>query len=1204
MASGKFTFDEDAFEINVVDPTLGFTGVELYSDSAEYAATPGFQMSHIQPVLAAGKFPLGAGVLSDSIFSVQEPWKIKPYGGTYRLVVEGTVITDGAIEIDYNTQTVAFTIGDYVVGGTSDATGIILADTTPGVGDGTLTIGHVTGTFVDGETLTDDSAGSADASSSPTDVVTSPFANADSGTVTIIVIAASSGTVAFSEEINNQSFLGQVWIDTDRGNPGTTFPRGTPTDPVDNFTDALAIATLRKLNAYHLEDTLTLTTEDISDTDWRGNSPTQSRLELGSGSTNTNDYLNMTVFGALSGTGTFTRVHFDTVTGWQGQADRCVLENSITMDGSATGEHAIIASASGVSGASTPFFDKNSNSSNVSFRAYTGGIEIRNMTAGNMSIDMVSGHIILAASCTGGTIVVRGIAKLTDNSAGSTIDSDGLVDNVEIRKAQYNDQILIDTVNGTAGTTYPIGTPNTPVSNITDALTIATNLNVTTLSLRNSFITLTASENVDGMLIQTEGAGENVVVMSPASPPSTSKTTFMNVIVGGTAGGTITIIGGVVGVPTLAPDLIVTDGLIRDALLVGDSVQFTDVVRGAALLRCHRAVEDNVALDVDFGGNALGQVIDCQGNFNFINATDALITRVISLQSGQITLDSTITEGIVELEGLAFLVDNSGPNVDPNTDRLVSTITSVAVWDELLTGNTHNINNSAGKQLRTLSSQVVHTDTAQGPAVNGNQIQLALAAESFDGAYDPSLIAIIDGTGVGQSRNILEYEGSTRIATVDRNWKVNPDNTSEYVIYANAGREHVNEGLAQGGSNSTMTLNSLASGVNDIYVNQTLFLRSGTGEDQVKVIIAYNGTTKVATIDGVWATNPDSTTGYVMLPNHDIVKNEQLAAYNNVVLIDTSDGSAGTLYPSGTGLSPVNNLADAKTIAASFGLKTFRVVGTLVIGAAENVDGLVFEGSNPLTETMVLTAGCSTEETSFSNMIVAGTGSGATFFVRCGLSGLSGIGSDVSPVVFDTCFMIESTFTLATGLTTPQNIQLIDCIAGIAAGAGTIWDLNGTDSPVAFRNYRGAITIANGTDATQNLEFGSTEGKITFASSCTAGTALVKGVVMVTDNSTDGYSVDLDPVIETTTLRASGEPYGSGTVVAPVSATLSSTSITTDLGSPLANHWTDGFVRFTSGALAGQVKLITAYAVSESVLTTEAFTSTPGVGDTFIIINS
>jgi hypothetical protein len=139
-----------------------------------------------------------------------------------------------------------------------------------------------------------------------------------------------------------------------------------------------------------------------------------------------------------------------------------------------------------------------------------------------------------------------------------------------------------------------------------------------------------------------------------------------------------------------------------------------------------------------------------------------------------------------------------------------------------------------------------------------------------NGAYDPSEIAIILGTGAGQSRMILQYEGATRTATVDRNWKVNPDATSEFIIYVNSGREHVNEGLAQGGTSTTITLNANASPFDDAYNGQIVFLRSGNAQDQVARVTAYNGTTKVATIQtsvgGGWESIPDTTTAYVMIP--------------------------------------------------------------------------------------------------------------------------------------------------------------------------------------------------------------------------------------------------------------------------------------------------------------------------------------------------
>jgi hypothetical protein len=190
------------------------------------------------------------------------------------------------------------------------------------------------------------------------------------------------------------------------------------------------------------------------------------------------------------------------------------------------------------------------------------------------------------------------------------------------------------------------------------------------------------------------------------------------------------------------------------------------------------------------------------------------------------------------------------------------------VWDEPLTGSTHNIATSSGRRLRELGGYVVYAATAVGNGNGVNQIELDGDASDNNGAYDPALISIVDGQGAGQSRLILEYNGATRTATVDRNWKVQPNGTSDFVITGSMGREHVNEGLARGGTINTITLNELASNDDDVYIGQRVFIRSGKGEDQSGVIKAYNGTSKIATLWHDWVIIPDNTTGYAMIPDH------------------------------------------------------------------------------------------------------------------------------------------------------------------------------------------------------------------------------------------------------------------------------------------------------------------------------------------------
>lgn len=231
--------------------------------------------------------------------------------------------------------------------------------------------------------------------------------------------------------------------------------------------------------------------------------------------------------------------------------------------------------------------------------------------------------------------------------------------------------------------------------------------------------------------------------------------------------------------------------------------------------------------------------------------------------------------GVVE----AYLIDNkladndSGDINDQGTDTALHNNQTIedSVWDPILTAATHNIPRSAGRRLRNISSMIITDGTCPSAPLLDNEIILNGDAFITDGAYDPAMVFITGGTGEGQCRNILEYDGATRTATVDRNWKVDPDDTSEYSIAANPGREHVNEGRARAGTVDTIKLNVLASSDNNAYRGQVIFLRSGTGEDQANRVMSYDGTTKIATVEEPWAVIPDTTTGYVMLPTGSFV---------------------------------------------------------------------------------------------------------------------------------------------------------------------------------------------------------------------------------------------------------------------------------------------------------------------------------------------
>jgi hypothetical protein len=374
----------------------------------------------------------------------------------------------------------------------------------------------------------------------------------------------------------------------------------------------------------------------------------------------------------------------------------------------------------------------------------------------------------------------------------------------------------------------------------------------------------------------------------------------------------------------------------------------------------------------------------------------------------------------------------------------------------------------------------------------------------------------------------LQYLGSTKTATVDRDWKVAPDATSDFVIIADAGRAHVNEGLAQAGTNNTVTLNTLASAGDDAYVGQIVHIRSGTGADQAGTVIAYNGTSKVATVHKNWDTNPDTTSGYVMLPSSpveltdnaiDLIWDEPLtnpthnvansagrrlrflqesgSVYGGFIWIDTINGTAGTSdYENGTSDNPVNSIADANTLAASLGIDRFMVSPGSSLTFAATQSNEEFHGKN---WTLAL-GGQSIAGTFINGATITGIGTGSNYHLHdCHLGTGTLADGDISFT------SIDGTLTLSAA----GSYRLNGCYSGIAGAATPTIDFGAAvgNTALNMRHYSGGVTIANkdavGTD-TMSLEG---NGKLVVAAS-SSGVISIRGNFNVTN--TGGATITYD----------------------------------------------------------------------------------------------
>ena len=290
--------------------------------------------------------------------------------------------------------------------------------------------------------------------------------------------------------------------------------------------------------------------------------------------------------------------------------------------------------------------------------------------------------------------------------------------------------------------------------------------------------------------------------------------------------------------------------------------------------------------------------------------------------------------GTTKVAGISGAWNSWGVNPGGTSTFMILDSAYGRVWDEVLNGSTHNVVNSAGRMLRSVGAgQVtIRTGTAQAGST-ANTIKLDSGASAVNGIYNGAVVFLTGGTGLGQTRRIIGYVGSTKVATVDSNWVTTPDGGTTFEIDAFANNQIVNEGVAQAGGASTITLAVGASTTDSIYVNSFVSILSGTGVGQTRVITGYVGGTLVATVDSAWSVQPDSTSGYVVIPNG--------AMAPPPVIVPTSAENASTLLATALNTSVTGDVVGGAMLAAraqGFGKWVLdKVAKTITLYAADGI---------------------------------------------------------------------------------------------------------------------------------------------------------------------------------------------------------------------------------------------------------------------------
>ena len=102
---------------------------------------------------------------------------------------------------------------------------------------------------------------------------------------------------------------------------------------------------------------------------------------------------------------------------------------------------------------------------------------------------------------------------------------------------------------------------------------------------------------------------------------------------------------------------------------------------------------------------------------------------------------------------------------------------------------------------------------------------------------------------------------------------------------ADTGLQTIRSNTAQAGASGSITLDASASATNDFYNNAVVLITGGTGVGQVRRISDYVGATKVASVVPNWATNPDNTSTFAVLPD--------ISGWDEVLADHLTSGSTG-----------------------------------------------------------------------------------------------------------------------------------------------------------------------------------------------------------------------------------------------------------------------------------------------------------------------
>lgn len=261
------------------------------------------------------------------------------------------------------------------------------------------------------------------------------------------------------------------------------------------------------------------------------------------------------------------------------------------------------------------------------------------------------------------------------------------------------------------------------------------------------------------------------------------------------------------------------------------------------------------AITVD--GNSIAFEV---ARFRIVAAENTAGYPVVTVKSGTGTGELNLSSGVID----ANVTKNAGTNITSSSGRQEVNVSHFGGSAGTFASGRPEVNTThfggsaitqSGGRPEVNMTHAGGTAWASGGIVSGAFASGAITASAI--AADAITAAkVADGT----------IDAATFAAGAINAAAIADGAIDRATFAADTGLVSIRSNTAQAGAGSTITLDASASATDSFYKGATVLLTGGTGVGQYRVITAYVGATKVATVSPAWATNPDNTSTFAILP--------------------------------------------------------------------------------------------------------------------------------------------------------------------------------------------------------------------------------------------------------------------------------------------------------------------------------------------------